>query len=151
LFLFAAQAAGGPSAFGQESDSFVMERITVASTADRAFSASYEMALTFAQEGPVGSVSVCNAGPRQTAGYWSLLGDTPTPVFLDVSRDPGDPSAVALSWSGSAGVFEVFRAAAPHTVATPPNSLTLTPSCGVSDAPPAGNRITYYVVVPAES
>ena len=152
LLLLAASLGGSiPSAFGQESDSFVMERVTFGSTADRASSTSFEMVASAGQEGPIGSVSVCNNGPLQTAGFWSMLGDTRVPILLDVSLDPLDPSTVTLRWSGSAGVFEVFRAGAPHTVPTPANSLILTPSCAASDTPPDGSSITYYLVVPAES
>ena len=99
----------------------------------------------------MGSVSFCNQGPLLTAGFWSLLGDTPVPVFLDVSLDPGSSSKVQLSWSGSASIFEVFRAAAPHAVPTPDNTLMLTSTCGAADSPPESNVITYSVIVPAES
>ena len=146
LTLMAACAAGVPSAFSQESASYVMNRVTVSSTADFVFSPSFEMAVTFAQEGPVGSVSVCNDGAFQSTGFWSIVGDPPASIVLDVFPDP--PGSVDLAWTGSAQLFEILRGELADTVPAPANSLATTSLCAASDTPPGG-VIFYYLVVSA--
>ncbi len=53
----------------QESSRHVMARLTISSTADVASSTTFDITATFSQEGPVGSVSVCNDGTFQSTGY----------------------------------------------------------------------------------
>ncbi len=132
----------------QESTGYVMDRVTITSTADVALSASFQVAVTFGQQGPVGSVSICNAGAFQSTGFWSIIGDPPVPIFLDVLKDMVDPSSVDLSWTGAAPLFEIFRGEMADSVPAPANSVLTTSLCVGSDSPPAG-AIFYYLVLPA--
>ncbi len=62
-------------------------------------------------------------------------------------HNPGDRTLVDLSWTGSASSFEIFRASTADAVPTPPNSLTVTPFCAHTDAPPGTPDIIYYMVL----
>lgn len=132
---------------GQESTSFRHERLTLASSAGPLSSASYVTTITFAQEGPVGSVSRCNNGFLQSTGFWSVLGETPVPVWLIVDKNGVDPTQVDLAWSGSSSLFTLYRGVVADSLIDPLNILLTTPDCAVTDAPPA-SAITFYLVRP---
>jgi hypothetical protein len=132
---------------GQESTSFRHERLTLASSAGPLSSASYVTTITFAQEGPVGSVSRCNNGFFQSTGFWSVLGETPVPVWLIVDKNGVDPTQVDLAWSGSSSLFTLYRGVVAESLIDPLNILLTTPDCSVTDAPPA-SAITFYLVRP---
>ena len=132
----------------QESASYVMDRLTMTSSAADSASASFEISVTFAQEGPAQSVSFCNSGFMAGAGFWSILGVSPVPVRLRVNPDAVDPTAVALSWSGAAPSFEVYRAEAPDSVVQPTNLQTVASSCSALDGPPPGAPIVFYLIRP---
>ena len=139
--------AGLPQA--QSSSSFVMERVTIAAEAGQASSASFVLLATLAQEGPVGSASLCNSGHVHSLGFWSILGgDAPPDTLLSVRHNPLDPAAVDLFWSGSSPTFDVYRATAPTAVAEPFNVVATTSSCTATDAPP-DDLIIYYLVLPS--
>ena len=132
---------------GQESTSFRHERLTLASSAGPVSSASYLTTITFAQEGPVGSVSRCNSGFLQSTGFWSVLGESPVPVWLIVDKNGMDPTQVDLAWSGSSSLFTLYRGGVADSLTDPLNVLLTTPDCAVTDAPPA-STITFYLVRP---
>jgi hypothetical protein len=136
-----------PVAFAQSSASFVMDRVTVTSAAEPSASASFSMALTFAQEGPVGSISRCNDSFVQNTGFWSILGETPVPVILRVARDGSDPTLPALSWSGSSSEFTLYRAVMAQGVVDPLNSVLVTATCAAIDTPPPA-AVVFYLVEP---
>ena len=138
--------AGAASA--QESASFVMTRVTLAATGSTAASPSFEMRVTLGQAVPVGAVSRCNDGYHQSAGFWSVLGDLPVPTLLLVNKDPGDPSGVVLSWTGTASQFDLYRSSAAVSVLDPINFVVSAFGCAISDFPPNTPR-TYYQVVPS--
>lgn len=131
----------------QESASFVMDRVTVSATASHAASAGFDMALTFGQEVPVGSASLCNVGFLQTLGFWSVLGTQDAPIRLLVDHAT-DPAEVELQWTGSSDSFTVYRSDLPDTVVEPPNVALITPACAATDAPPVAVDIVYYLVLP---
>ena len=128
-----------------ESASFVMSRVTLSATAQRASSAGFETSVTLAQEGPVGAASFCNGGFTQNVGFWSILGAAPVPLVLRAARNGSD---VDLNWTGSAFSFEVYRSDSPVAVVAGPNLATTTPACADTDSPP-DVEIVYYVVIPA--
>jgi hypothetical protein len=143
---FLVPASIGPAS-AQESASFVMKRVTLAATGAVAASPSFEMRLTLGQAGPVGAVSRCNDGFHQSAGFWSVLGDRPVPMVLLVSKDPGNPGGVILSWSGSAPQFDLYRSSAAGTLLDPGSFVGSVFGCTTADLPPDTPR-TYYQVVP---
>ncbi len=143
--LFLASAV--PMASAQESASFRLERITFAAGAEPVSSANYATTITIAQEGPVGSVSRCNDGFLQSTGFWSVLGESPAPVWLTVDKNDVDPTQVDLVWSGSSSQFDVYSAQAADSLPEPYNLLLTTSDCAVTDAPPSA-PITYYLVLP---
>lgn len=140
-------AAAVPVASGQESASFRLDRITFISGAEPVSSANYTTTITIAQEGPVGSVSRCNDGFLQSTGFWSVLGEAPVPVWLNVDKNGIDPTHVDLGWSGSSSQFQVYRAGFADSLLEPYNLLTTTPDCALTDAPPSA-PITFYLVRP---
>ena len=131
----------------QESANYRMDRITIAATANSVSSAGYAMTVTFGQEGPVGSISRCNESFLQSTGYWSILGETPVPVFLLLDRNDADPALPDLMWTGSASQFTVYRSVLPNDVVQPMNEVLSTPLCGITDDPPPAS-IVYYLVLP---
>jgi hypothetical protein len=143
--LFLAFASSMASA--QESASFRLDRLTLAAGAGSVSSANYATTITTAQEGPVGSVSRCNDGFLQSTGFWSVLGESPVPVWLTVDKNGVDPTQVDLGWSGSSSLFDVYSAQFADSLAEPYNLLTTTPDCALTDAPPSA-PITFYLVLP---
>ena len=144
LIVFAAVTVG---ILAQESTSYRMDRITLASTANSVSSASYAMTVTFAQEGPVGSSSRCNDSFLQSTGYWSILGETPVPVFLLIDKNDVDAELPDLIWTGSASEFTVYRSEMRDDVVDPMHDVITTPLCAATDASPP-SPIAYYLVVP---
>jgi hypothetical protein len=136
-----------PMASAQESASFRLDRISFAAVAGPVSSAHYATTITIAQEGPVGSLSRCNDGFLQNTGFWSILGESPVPVWLRVGKNGVDPAQVDLGWSGSSSQFSVYRAEFADSLAEPYNILTTIPDCALTDAPPSA-PITFYLVLP---
>ena len=145
VLLAAAVATPG---FAQESASYVMDRVTMSAAAQRASSTNFDISVTFGQEGPVGSASLCNQGYVQNFGFWSVQGYSPVPLVLRATRNTADSSDVDLIWTGSASSFEVYRSTAPSGIIDPPNLAAVTPACSATDSPPTAT-IVYYLVVPA--
>ena len=90
-----------PLTQAQESASFRLDRITFAAGSGPVSSVNYITTITIAQEGPVGSVSRCNDGFLQSTGFWSVLGESPAPVWLNVDKNDVNPTHVDLGWRGS--------------------------------------------------
>jgi hypothetical protein len=134
-----------PSAWAQESSSYVAGRITLSATAEQASSATYDTVVTFGQEGPTGTLSVCNNGVTQSAGFWSLYGDPPATIWLLVDHDPSNSSGVVLSWTGSSSLFGVYRSSQATTVLNPMSLAFSTASCSAADLPPNAPIIHYFV------
>ena len=137
--------ASGPAS-AQESERYVMRRVTVAATGAAASSTTYDMRVTLGQAGPVGAVSRCGDGYQQTAGFWSLLGDQPVPNLLFVARDGGNQGGLVLTWSGSASQYDLFRSADPTAVLEPGSYVRTVRACSSIDLPPASPRLFYQVV-----
>mgnify|MGYP001825950872 CR=1 FL=1 len=135
----------------QRSANYAMERVTVSASASHLESASFGLDVTLAQEGPVGSLSYCNVGYLQSTGFWSVLGEHPAPIVLEVNRNELVPEGVDLAWTGSAALFDVYRAELPSSVADLPNLMTTTKDCVMGDIPPLEPDVLYYLVVPAEN
>jgi hypothetical protein len=136
-----------PMTSAQESASYRLDRITFTAGAGSVSSTNYATTITIAQEGPVGSISRCNDGFLQNTGFWSVLGESPAPVWLNVGKNGVDPSQVDLDWSGSSSQFSVFRAELAESLSEPYNLLITIPDCAMTDAPPAA-AITFYLVLP---
>jgi len=139
--------AVAPTLQAQSSATYRMDRVTVASAAESSSSLNYSIAVTFAQEGPVGSLSRCNDGFLQSTGFWSVLGEVPVPVLLHVSRDTVDPKQPSLVWSGSSSEFTIYRATMAQGLVDPFNETLVTSDCQAVDAPPPA-AVTFYVVQP---
>jgi hypothetical protein len=140
-------ASATPMASAQESASFRLDRITFTAAAEPVSSANYATTITIAQEGPVGSISRCNYGFLQSTGFWSILGESPAPVWLTVDKNGADPTQVDLGWSGSSSQFSLYRAESADSLAESYNLLTTTPDCALTDAPPSV-PLTLYLVRP---
>ncbi len=133
----------------QESPSFRLERITVASGASSASSTSFSMSILAAEQGVAGSSSFCNSGFLNTLGFWSVLGNMAVPIRLRVSLDPLSAPDAALIWTGDADTFQVFRANSPEDVLNANNVIEETASCDALDAlPMATADILFYKVAP---
>lgn len=130
------------------SASFTMERITISGAARASASASFEIQVTFAQEGPVGAVSFCNGGYGQGTGFWSVLGMPLVPVRLQVFHDDVDPETLQLRWSGSSPSFEIYRALLPSSVIDPAHLAATTSACEAFDMPPVEPDFVYYLIKP---
>ncbi len=104
--------------------------------------------MTIGQDSPAGASSFCNTGFIASIGFWSVLGDLPVPIWLQVAKNPADPSAVELSWSGAHDAFEVYRAVSAQNVLDPTNLFTQTSSCAVSDDRALASNIIFYNVIP---
>ncbi len=137
--------------FCQESPSYVMERVTVASGAASTSSTTFDMLLTFGEEGPTGSASFCNGGFHASLGFWSVLGESPAPSLLQVEHNAADPEAVDLTWSGSASLFDVLRSEIPAQIQDPPSLQFSTTLCEATDAPPTNPDLLYYRIRPASN
>ena len=135
------------STSAQESANFKLERMTLAATSGPATSANYATTITFAQEGPAGSLSRCNDGFLQSTGFWSVLGESPVPVRLTLGRNAADRTHPDLVWSGSSSEFTVYRATVPMSIIDPFNELVVTSLCATTDAPPPA-ATTFYLVSP---
>jgi hypothetical protein len=131
----------------QESASFRLDRITFAAGAGPVTSANYATTITIAQGGPVGSVSRCNDGFLQSTGFWSVLGESPAHVWLNVDKNDVDRTQVDLNWSGSSSQFSIYRAEFADSLLEPFNLLLATSDCALTDAPPPA-PITFYLVLP---
>jgi hypothetical protein len=142
-----ALALGIAPSGAQESSSYVMDRITFNSAAQQTTSTTFVMNVTFVQEVPVGSASLCNQGYVQNLGFWSIMGYSSVPVMLRAARNTADPFDVDLSWTGSASSFEIYRSTVPNGIVDPPNLAAVTSECSDTDTPPNA-AIVYYLVVP---
>jgi hypothetical protein len=140
-----------PEVRSQESPSFVMDRVTVSAIAARTSSARFDLAVTFAQEVPVGGASFCNAGFVADLGFWSLLGGGRAPILLTVDHSPMAPEDVDLRWTGSAETFGVYRSSMPEDIALPSSLTRTTSECSAPDSPPVEPAVIYYIVIPQES
>jgi hypothetical protein len=138
-------AAASTSA--QESANFKLERLTLAATPGAASSANYATTITLGQEGPSGSVSRCSGGFLLTTGFWSVLGETPVPVWLTLGRNAVDRTLPDLMWSGSSSEFTLYRATVPMSVIDPFNEFLVTSLCATTDTPPPAS-VTFYLVSP---
>jgi hypothetical protein len=134
-------------AIAQESARYRLDRLTFAAGVGSVSSANYATTITIAQEGPVGSISRCNDGFLQNTGFWSVLGESPTPVWLTVDKNSLDLTQVDLDWSGSSSQFSIYRAELADSLSEPYNMLITTPDCTMTDAPPTV-PITFYIVLP---
>jgi len=132
----------------QESDHFVMTRVTLAATGAVASSPTFDMRVSLGQAVPVGAVSRCNDGYHQTAGFWSLLGDQPVPTLLMVRNDPMNPGGVILDWTGSASQFDLYSSTTAPTLLDPGSFARSVFGCTTADRPPVTPRI-YYQIVPS--
>ena len=132
----------------QESPSYLMERFTLAVGAATASSATFDNSIVFAQAAPSGAQSRCNVGFQNSLGFWSILGDVPVPIRLELLPGATVPEDVALSWTGAAREFQIFRAFAPDDVTNPNNLLVETADCAAQDATPTTASIVFYQVIP---
>jgi len=140
-----------PAALSQKSPSYVMERVTVTSSAASTSSVTFDMLLTFGEEGPTGSASFCNGGFQSSLGFWSVLGESPAPSLLMVDHNGGDPQAVDLTWSGSASSFDVLRSEVAPQIQDPLSLQFSTTQCEATDAPPTTPNLLFYRIRPASN
>jgi hypothetical protein len=141
-----AAAGWSAPATAQESASFILERLTIAGASQTIASARYETTMTVGQESPAGAASICNVSLTTSLGFWSVQGDLPVPVVLTVTRNPGDPQAVDLTWSGNAPTFQVFRDYTPQNLVSLANLERVTALCSATDALAFQSNVVYYDV-----
>ena len=91
---------------------------------------------------------------RPTLGPRLRIGSTASRAMISRNRrrsspsNPGDPSAVELSWSGAHDAFEVYRGVSAQKVLDPTNLFTQTFLCAVSDDRALASNIIFYNVIP---
>ena len=146
--LAVAATIGTDGAAAQESPNFVMKRVSLAGGAARLASADFEASLVVGQESPQGGSSLCNFGYTNSAGFWSVLGDLPTPIRLDIVHDDTNPDDIDLLWTGSVSVFQVHRDFSPESVVAPGNLYTETMECSLLEDDTIAADVIYYRVVP---
>ncbi len=140
-------AAGwGMPASAQESASFVLERLTIAGASQTIASARYETTMTVGQESPAGAASICNVSLTASLGFWSVQGELPVPVILTVMRNPVDPQAIDLTWTGNTPTFQVFRDYTPQNLVSLANLERVTALCSATDALAFQSNAIYYDV-----
>ena len=92
-----------------------------------------------------------HVGYQQSFGFWSVLGDLPVPIRLQVDKSVQAPLTVELEWSGATERFELYRAFAPQDLVVPQNLALVTSQCVASDENASASDIIYYSVVPSSS
>jgi len=139
--------SAGTSVVAQQSAHYSMERVTVAAVADTASSTHFTTTVVIGQESPAGASSFCNAGFRSSMGFWSILGDLPVPIVLQLGKQAGDPSTIDLIWSGADSSFAVYRSADAATVLNPENLFLEVPVCQATDLVTGTPNLVFYNVV----
>ena len=135
----------------QESEHFSLEGVTVIAGAESAAaSARFDLAVSVAALEPTGAASFCDQGFGVVLGGAPFTPDLPVPNHLLVDRNGTDASHVDLTWSGTAGLYDVFRSTSPTNLVSPGNYVTTSPGCLVVDTDPFTGPIVYYSVVPVE-
>jgi len=141
-----AMAGWSAPASAQESASFVLERLAIAGASQTIASARYETTMTVGQESPAGAASICNVSLTTSLGFWSVQGDLPVPVILTLTRNPVDPQAVDLAWTGNTPTFQVFRDYTPQNLVSLANLERVTALCSATDALAFQSNVIYYDV-----
>jgi hypothetical protein len=131
----------------QESPSYSMDRVTAISMGTTVSSSNYETTVVMGQDSPAGAASYCNSGFIGSFGFWSVLGDLPVPIRLEVEKDSGDPSVVQLSWSGADDLFQVFRSLTPDNVLDPINLDGETAACAAADSQAGTADLIFYKII----
>ncbi|NIM00972.1 MAG: hypothetical protein GTN89_08715 [Acidobacteria bacterium] len=129
------------------SGSTKLERLTVASVADRMTSSGYAMHVTSA---PVsGGVSTCPTGTRTSLGFWPFKGHSTVPqvLMLDKTRVGGGSIDIELSWSGYSNLFEIYRNTSPVALEDAGNLYMTTPNCSDTDQNADGFNLLFYSVI----
>ena len=137
-----------PMSLAQQSESFIMDRVSIVAVGSAASSASHETVVTVGQVSLAGASSFCNRGFVNSVGFWSVLGDLPVPTQLQVDKNDADPSTVELLWTGTNETFELFRSTSPANVAQSMNLHLATSLCEASDTDTTMSGIVFYKVVP---
>jgi len=131
-------------AWGQESASYTLERLTIAGASQTIASARFETTITVGQESPVGAASICNVSWTDSLGFWSVEGELPVPIVLTVARNPVDPQMIDLAWSGNRPLFEVYRDYTPQNLVSLANLERVTALCSATDALAFQSNVIYY-------
>ena len=134
--------------FAQESSTFVMDRVSVSVGAARATSTSFDASITISQESPVGGASFCNTGFVNSIGFWSILGDLPTPILLQMALNETNATDLDLSWTGSADTFEIYRDFSPVAVVAPGNLYLEATDCSTIESDALASDVIFYRIVP---
>ena len=93
-----------------------------------------------------------SAGPHFVlqSGFWGFLGSTVTPVVLAVNRNPGDPDAIDLTWSGNNATYDIYRSTSSHCDSQYASVLAATSANAYTDAePPSAPLVCYSVLAVA--
>lgn len=130
----------------QQSDRFVMERVTLAAATGPTGAARFNTTAVVAPADPAGAASRCNDGYLTVTGFWSVARTAAVPLRLRLVADASDPAGVDLVWSGADPSFQVFRSPTAHDVTDPINLLTQTSDCRYTDAKAPAPGILYYRV-----
>lgn len=100
---------------------------------------------------PAGVGSVCGSGTILAAAGPAYLAAPGMSTRLRVDRDPADPAAVRLHWTGSAKKWAVYRAETADGVESGTNRLGFRAVCAYDDAEGVSADVLYYLVVPMQS
>ncbi len=134
------------SPLAAQSVTYVSDRTTAVAGAATMTSSGYESTVLVAQQSPTGAASACNAGNISSFGFWSTLGDLPLPIVLRVQRNPTDPGAIDLTWTGADSEFQVCRDISPASVCATPFAFSFV--CQFTDTQASGQPTLFYNVIP---
>ena len=145
LSILAATALSDPAA-AQESASFRLDRLTIAGASQTIASNGFVTTVTVGQESIAGAASICNVSLTTGLGFWSVRGELPVPVILTVARNPIDPQAIDLNWTGNTPTFQVYRDYTPENLVSLENLERVTAACSATDPLAFQSNIIYYAV-----
>lgn len=127
------------------SPSYRIARSTVSVAGTPATSATYRLDATAGQE------TVVEASSSESyvlqSGYWSFTGSPVVPLVLLLAKIPAAPGDVALTWSGNAAPYTIYRSADCSTIST--GEIAVEGSLHYTDASPPVMPLLCYRVLPS--
>ena len=130
----------------QSSSNYSMDRVAFSSAGSSTASPTYSTTVVIGDDSPGGASSFCNSGFVNSVGFWSVLGDLPVPISLQVDKGLAGPDSVSLAWSGNEASFRLYRSSSPVNVLDPGNLTLETMECAGDDTSSGG--LVFYKVVP---
>jgi hypothetical protein len=135
----------GPAA-AQASASYSMERVALSAAGSSSSSASYATTSAVQWDSLSGATSFCNAGYVTSLGFVTARGPLAVPTRLHMSKTYSTPSAVRLTWSGTASFFRIYRAKSAQQLVDASNLAGFSLDCNGADSEEPGDLLFYKVV-----